>query len=166
MTFSFEDETMKYSNFPCLEIFSSVAETVLKAENCPFEAEVNLTLVDKESIQELNKEHRGIDRVTDVLSFPLTDFEIPGDFSKLDEKSADCFNPGSKELLLGDIVICMERAKEQAEEYGHSLKREFAFLIAHSMLHLLGFDHEDPEEEKIMFQKQEQALSNLGILRE
>ena len=166
MTFSFEDETGKYDSFPCSEIFSEVAKTVLKEEHCPFEAEVSLTLTSKESIRELNKEHRGIDKVTDVLSFPLTEFASPADFSGLDPDSFDSFDPESGELFLGDIVICMERAVEQAKEYGHSLKREFAFLIAHSMLHLLGFDHEDPEEEKVMFAKQENVLKNLGIIRE
>lgn len=165
MTFYFEDLTEKKQDIPCEDIFHEVAAAVLSQEGCPFEAEISLTLVGNEEIQGMNREHRGIDKVTDVLSFPMTDFQVPGDFSFLNKGDPEYFDPDSGELMLGDIVICMERAEEQAEEYGHSKKREFAFLIAHSMLHLLGFDHEEEEEERIMLEKQEKALSSLGIIR-
>ena len=165
MTFYFEDLTGKGRDIPCEDIFHQVAAHVLSREGCPFEAEISLTLVGKEEIKEMNREHRGIDRVTDVLSFPMVDFRKPGDFSFIENNDPEYFDPDSGELMLGDIVICMERAEEQAEEYGHSKIREFAFLIAHSMLHLLGFDHEEDEEERIMLEKQENALSSLGITR-
>ncbi len=165
MTFCFEDISGIDIGLPCEDIFNSVASHVLETEGCPFEAEINLTLVDRERIREMNREFRGIDAVTDVLSFPMVELIPPGDFSGIKEDSPEYFDPDSGEIILGDIVICSERAMEQAEEYGHSVKREFAFLIAHSMLHLLGFDHEDKEEERIMLEKQERALSFLGILR-
>jgi len=104
---------------------------------------VSITFTDNESIRELNREYRDIDRATDVLSFPMDD---EGD-----------------DVVLGDIVISLERAKEQAIEYGHSLEREISFLCVHSTLHLLGYDHETGEEdEKEMFMKQEEILKILG----
>jgi probable rRNA maturation factor len=103
-----------------------------------------------------------------VLSFPLVEYRAPGDFSHLEqeEEQAENFHPESGELLLGDIVISLERAKIQSEEYGHSLKREVCFLTAHSMLHLFGYDHEVDEEREEMEKRQEQILQVLGIIRE
>jgi probable rRNA maturation factor len=118
--------------------------------------EVSVSIVDNEEIRQINKQFRGIDRATDVLSFPLLTFE-EGERPDFNEKN---------EVLLGDIIISLERAKEQAEEYGHSLKRELAFLTAHSMLHLLGYDHMEEKEEKEMFQKQREILIKAGIPRE
>lgn len=115
--------------------------------------EVSVTIVDNEEIRKINNKFRNIDRATDVLSFPLIDFDnesLPDDGSK---------------IYLGDIIISIERAKEQAKEYGHSIDREIGFLTAHSMLHLLGYDHMVPEEEKEMFAKQEEILNNLGLRR-
>jgi len=163
MTLYFDaSEGINLPDFSCEELFNAVAERVLSMEGCPFECEISLSLVSPERIKELNRNFRGIDKVTDVLSFPFLEFETPGVFKDIDESS---FNPDNKELMLGDIVICKEKAVSQAEEYGHSLKREFAFLIAHSMLHLLGFDHEEKEDERLMTEKQEEALSSLGIER-
>ncbi len=125
----------------------------LSEEKIDEDAEVSVTLVDDAEIRALNNEHRGIDRATDVLSFPLGDengFET---------------NPETGALLLGDIVISLERAAEQAKEYGHSLRREVAFLITHSLFHLLGYDHEEKDEEKVMFDKQERVLEILNITR-
>ncbi len=165
MTFYVENEADLSLGLDYQAIFEEVAKEVLSQENCPYEAEISLTLVNPEEIKSANKEFRGIDKVTDVLSFPLIEYETPADFSNVEEDFSDCFNPESGELMLGDIMICCERAKEQAEEYGHSIKREFAFLIAHSMLHLLGFDHMEEDEAKIMESKQAKALDNLGISR-
>ena len=94
----------------------------------------------------MNLEQRGIDRPTDVLSFPMIEYDAPGDFSVIDEETGDAFTPETGELMLGDIVISKEKVLSQAEEYGHSPKREYAFLIAHSMLHLFGYDHMEEEE--------------------
>lgn len=125
----------------------------LEEEDIEDDAEVSVTLVDNLRIRELNKEFREIDRETDVLSFPMGDdegFEV---------------DPGNGAILLGDIVISVEKAKAQSEEYGHSFKREMAFLLTHSLFHLLGYDHMNPEEEKEMFAKQEKVLQKLDITR-
>ena len=118
-------------------------------DNC----EISIMLVDNEAIHELNKLHRGIDRPTDVLSFPMFEYDEDGE---IDMEECDFGENG--EIILGDIVISLERAMEQAQEYGHSLEREVGFLTAHSLLHLLGYDHEDPDEEKEMFALQEEIL--------
>ena len=131
----------------------AVCDFVLKKEGVNCKYQISLLFVDNEEIREINRETRNIDRATDVLSFPLIDFD-----------NEDLPNDGSK-IYLGDIIISIERAKEQANEYGHSLDREVGFLTAHSMLHLLGYDHMVPEEEKVMFAKQEEILSNLGLKR-
>ena len=135
-----------------IEICTAAA---LEEEGIDDTAEVSVTLVDNEGIRELNREHRDIDRETDVLSFPLGDddgYEV---------------DPDNDAIMLGDIVISLEKAAQQAEEYGHSYRREVAFLITHSLFHLLGYDHvNSEEEEKIMFGKQEKVLDKLGITRE
>jgi probable rRNA maturation factor len=101
-----------------------------------------------------------------VLSFPNLDFEREGEFLIDEDNEADCFDPDSGELILGDIMISVDRVKEQAESYGHSTKREFAFLVAHSMLHLCGYDHMEEGEAAVMEKKQEDILTGLGITRE
>jgi probable rRNA maturation factor len=143
------------------DVIKKVAEAVAEAEECAFDSEVSVTLTDNEQIHALNREHRGIDRPTDVLSFPMLEFDEDG-------VAEDCdFDMDGELVLLGDIVISMERAAEQAEEYGHSLIREVGFLTAHSMLHLLGYDHVDnPEGERVMREKEEAVLESLGITRE
>ncbi len=125
-------------------------ETLLKPIFKPFDKKkiFSIIFVEKEEIQRINREYRKIDKVTDVISFALCD---------------DPENECSEEL--GDIFICLERAKEQALEYGHSLEREIAFLAVHGYLHLLGYDHRNEEEEKIMFEKQEEILQKAGIGR-
>ena len=147
------------------EIARCVVCAVLEDVNCPYEAEVNLLLVDNDIIHELNLEHRGIDRATDVLSFPMLDYQEAGDFSAIGEEQEWNCNPDTGEILLGDIIISVPKVLEQAKEYGHSPKREFAFLITHSMLHLFGYDHMEPEEAAIMENKQEKILEVLGISR-
>ncbi len=127
-------------------------KAALEYEKVGFVPEVSVTFTDNEGIRELNASHRNIDRATDVLSFPLFEKEDLEDASDGD--------------ALGDIVISLERAREQANEYGHSFEREVAFLTVHSMLHLLGYDHEISEEdEKEMFEKQEEILKTIGLER-
>ena len=166
MTFYVENETEVIFPFDVEEVVELVAEAVLDAEECPYETQVNVLLTDNEGIHEFNREHRGIDRETDVLSFPNVDFETEGDFDIDEEREADYFDPDSGELILGDIIISVDKVMEQAENYGHSTKREFAFLVAHSMLHLCGYDHMEEEEAKVMEAKQEEILTALGITRE
>ena len=166
MTSYVENETRKQFAFDIEEIVSAVMEEVLESEGCPYEAQVNLLVTDNEGIRNYNREHRNIDQPTDVLSFPMIPFEKEADFSIVEEDEAEYFDPESGELILGDIIISADKVTEQALKYGHCEKREFAFLTAHSLLHLCGYDHMEEEEAKVMEQKQEAVLLKLGILRE
>ncbi len=164
MTINMEAEVEIPFSFDYEALARKVIEAAIEQEAFPFEAEVNLTFVDNDSIHTINKEYRQIDRPTDVLSFPLIDYEAAGDFSTI-ESNDDNFNPDTGEALLGDIVLSVEKVLEQAESYGHSVEREFSFLILHSMLHLFGYDHMTEEEAAVMFGKQEEILNTLGIFR-
>lgn len=146
------------------ELIEKVIGQALDYEECPYEAEVNVLLTDNPSIHEMNLLNRGIDRSTDVLSFPMNDFPEPADFDAL-ESCVDAFHPETGELLLGDIVISYEKAVEQADAYQHSIEREIAFLTAHSMLHLMGYDHESEKERMDMEERQEAILKILNINR-
>lgn len=165
MTFCVENETNQEFPFDAEEIAGKVIEEALEQEKCPYEVSVSVLLTDNEGIHAMNQEFRGIDRPTDVLSFPNVDYESPADFEGIEDDAEDYFDPESGELCLGDIVISVDKVYEQAKEYGHAPLREFAFLIAHSMLHLLGYDHMEPEEAKVMEDKQEEILKSLGITR-
>ena len=126
--------------------------------------EISVTVVSAEEIKAINSEFRGIDKTTDVLSFPMIPFETPADYAIVEEDES-YFDLDTDELLLGDIMISVDKVFAQAEEYGHSVTREFCFLVAHSMLHLLGYDHMTPEEAVVMENKQRTALDELGITR-
>lgn len=164
MTLFIEEEGDITLPFDIKETAQLMVETSLACANCPYEAEVNLLLTTDEEIQVMNREFREIDRPTDVLSFPMLEYETPGDLSGVEEMD-DAFNPETGELVLGDIVISKDRVLAQAEQYGHSVKREYAFLIAHSMLHLLGYDHMEEEERKVMEDRQRKIMEKAGILR-
>lgn len=166
MTFYVENNTGKEFSFSLEEIFEKVADAVLEMEFCPYEVCVNLLLTDNEGIRNYNREYREIDKETDVLSFPNLDFEQAGVFSIAEEAEADYFDLDSGELLLGDIILSVDKVEEQAAAYGHSKLREFAFLTAHSMFHLCGYDHMTEKEAAVMEQKQEAVLRKLGIVRE
>ena len=125
---------------------------------------VNLVITDNEEIKNVNQQFRSIGAPTDVLSFPMIPFETPADYSIIEDKD-EYFDLDTDELLLGDVMISVEKVYAQAEEYGHSVEREFSFLFAHSMLHLLGYDHMEPEEAAVMEAKQAKALKELGITR-
>lgn len=144
-----DDQEYKKITDEQLKLLEKVVEYGLQFEKYDRSCTVGVSFVEEDKIRELNRDFREIDRVTDVLSFP-----------------DGTVNPEDGEIMLGDVIICVKRACEQAEEYGHSLDRELAFLTAHSLLHLLGYDHETGEEdEKIMFGKQKQILDDLGIVR-
>jgi probable rRNA maturation factor len=145
-------------------IAERVIEGTLDYEKCPYEAEVNLVLTTAEVIRETNREFRNIDKETDVLSFPMIPFPFPADYDII-ETMDDCFNPDTGELMLGDIMISVPRMMEQAQAYGHSQVREYAFLIAHSMLHLLGYDHMEENEAAEMEARQRAILNMLDIKR-
>ena len=164
MTITIEKETEVDFSFDYETLAREVINFTIDHEDFPFEAEVNLLLVDNDRIHEINKEYRGIDRPTDVLSFPLLSYEREGDFDAIEEKD-DNFNPDTGEVMLGDIIISVQKVKEQAEAYGHEPKREFAFLIVHSMLHLFGYDHMTSEEAAFMENKQKEILKEMNILR-
>lgn len=165
MTLEIEYETEDRLELPVEEIITAVVEEALRYEACPYDIELNVLLTDNASIQEINREQRGIDAPTDVLSFPMIEYETPADFSTVEESVEDCFNPETGELLLGDIVISTDKVRDQAEAYGHSIKRELAFLVAHSMLHLFGYDHMEDEERSRMENKQREILTRLCIER-
>lgn len=146
-------------------IINDVIGETIDFVQCPYECEVNVTIVDNNTIKKINNETRNINNPTDVLSFPLIEYQTPADFSVV-EDDITFFNPDSGELMLGDIVISYDKVLEQAVLYNHSKKRELAFLVAHSMLHLFGFDHIADEERAVMEEKQNIILTNLGITRE
>lgn len=145
-------------------IIHDMIEEALETYHCPYEVEVSVTLTDNDTIHRINKEFRNIDRATDVLSFPMIEYETPADFSAVEDME-DVFNPDTGNLMLGDIMISVEKVMEQARIYGHSVTRELAFLTAHSMLHLFGFDHMEEEERKDMEQRQEELLHKRGYER-
>ncbi len=164
MTILTDFETEKTLDIDYEKTALAVAEKALELENCPYEAQISLILTDDEGIRQVNSEFRDIDRSTDVLSFPMIPFESPAAYDILEEDES-YFDMDTGELLLGDIMISVDHVYAQAEEYGHSVTREFAFLVAHSIMHLLGYDHMEKEEAAVMEAHQEAVLSALGIVR-
>ncbi|MBR5659417.1 MAG: rRNA maturation RNase YbeY [Lachnospiraceae bacterium] len=167
MTIDIEFERADESafSFDVREVIEQTIESALDHENCEYDVYVEVVLTDDEDIHEVNKETRNIDKATDVLSFPNCFFDVPGDFSNIEEQE-DCFHPDTGELMLGDIMISVEHVFAQAKEYGHSVRRELAFLVAHSMLHLMGYDHMEEEERRVMEERQEAILERIGITRD
>ena len=129
MTCYLEFEAGQSLDIPCEELAERCLEAVMEAENCPYEAQINVVITDNASIQEVNREFRGVDAPTDVLSFPTVEYAKPSDFSGLEEHAEDYFDPDSGELMLGDMMLSAQKVREQADAYGHSLEREFAFLV-------------------------------------
>lgn len=168
MTFCVEFDEGVVNDFPfeAESLARQVAETVLETEGCPYEVCVNVLVTDNAGIREFNRKYRDMDRETDVLSFPNLDFERAGEFDIPAEREADYFDPETGELVLGDIILSADKIREQAVNYGHGVKREFAFLTAHSMLHLCGYDHMEEKEAAVMEEKQESVLARLGITRD
>lgn len=164
MTLYFEEEGELALPLESEELARTVIEESLDYIGCPYEAEISLLLTMNEEIRRMNEKFRGIANATDVLSFPMADFERAGDFGFL-ESADEYFHPETGELLLGDIVVSKEKVVSQAEEFGHSIKREFSFLITHSMLHLMGYDHMEEGERLEMEHMQEKILEKLEILR-
>ena len=171
MTINIICETAPGFSFHYKKLAQTVIEQSLDSEGFPYEAEVNLTLVDEKRIHEINLETRQIDAPTDVLSFPMIAYEFPADFDGVEDQLDDCVNPDTQEELAGfyfkviNHTICVSRVYAQAKEYGHSVKREYAFLITHSMLHLMGYDHMVPEDAALMEAHQREILNTLQITR-
>lgn len=164
MTLYFENEGSLELELAYESLATKVIDAAIDYVGCPYEAEVNLLLTMNDEIREMNEEFREIDKATDVLSFPMIDYEEAGNFAFLEDDSS-YFHPDTGELMLGDIVISKEKVVSQAEEYGHSVEREYAFLIAHSMLHLFGYDHTEEQEREKMEQMQREILERLNIMR-
>lgn len=165
MTIHIEKETEVSFDFEVEQLINKVIEAALEYEDCPYETEINVVLTNNEEIKEINKEYREIDAPTDVLSFPMVEFLEPSDFSLLEEEQKDCFHPDTGELMLGDIIVSVDKVSSQAKEFNHSEKRELGFLIAHSMLHLCGYDHMEEEEREVMEARQRAILDRIGLSR-
>lgn len=165
MTITIEEETKIPFSFDYKDLTERVINGALDYIECPYEAEVNVLFTDNASIREINRENRDIDAPTDVLSFPIGEYRSPGVFDTLEEEQPEVFHPETGELMLGDIVISVERVVSQAEEFGHSPERELGFLLAHSVLHLCGYDHMEEEERAVMEEKQRQIMDTLKIYR-
>lgn len=167
MTININKEVKEEFEFNFEEVIESVINEACDYVKCPYECFVEVDIVDNNAICELNREFRDIDKPTDVLSFPLLDYEMPGEFDFIEENDEYLyFEPENGELVLGNIVVSYDKVLSQAKEYGHSMKRELAFLIAHSMLHLFGYDHMEDDERKQMEKMQEEILAKLNITRE
>lgn len=171
MTIYIENETDDF-DFDYKKVINDCIEGTIDYVDFPYEYQINVLITDEATIKEINKEQRNIDSSTDVLSFPMLDFPKPLDFAGIDEEII-AYDMDSEEVVLGDIVLCREKIFSQAEIYGHKSVREMAFLVVHSMLHLLGFDHNHDADEineltqmTIEMEKlQEEILTKLNILR-
>ncbi len=148
MTIYYNYEAETKLHIPWMNIIGDSVNGTLEYMKYKKEAEVSVSVVNADDIQRLNKEFRGINKVTDVLSFPIGDK-----------------NPETGEIVLGDIVLCADKIIAQAEEYGHTRKRELAFLTCHSMLHLLGYDHMEEDERLEMEDLQKKILAKIGYER-
>lgn len=144
----------------------NVINFALKEEEVSIECEISMLFVDNEEIRNINNETRGIDRATDVLSFPMLDYEDKKVFKEIYKyNNFDVTFMDGEELVLGDIVLSLERALEQSKEYNHSFEREACYLVVHSVLHLLGYDHMEDEDKRIMRKREEEILGKLDITR-
>lgn len=157
MTIMFDDRQDRYDTSNIQKLIESVVSAALASEGVERSCQISITFTDNEGIREINREYRNIDSPTDVLSFPLLEDGVEGTMRDMDMDTG--------ELVLGDIVISLTRAHEQAEEYGHSFEREVAYLTVHGMLHLLGYDHEDECERKTMRDREEKILDVLNLHR-
>ena len=155
-----QNEQDKFEFTPHMEkLIEDVVKEALRQENFSEDAFVAVTLVDNDTIKEINNEQRGIDSATDVLSFPVLEFEDGQMLAGVGDYFED-------KLILGDIVLSLERAEEQRIDFGHSFQREMGYLICHSVLHLLGYDHENEDEREVMRQKEENTLNALSLTRD
>ena len=148
------------------ELSLKVLGQFAESESCPYECSVSVLLTDDEEIRKINADMRGIDKSTDVLSFPAVQYPSPAGYDCLDGMEAEAFDPDSGELMLGDVVISADHVRQQAEAYGHTEMREFAFLLVHSLLHLTGYDHMEEDERMLMEERQRDVLASLGIGRD
>ncbi len=165
MTVYFEDEAGISFGFDPEEKVEEMIAFVRDHVECPYDIEVSVTLVDTDTIRQVNSQFRQIEKVTDVLSFPMMEYDSPRDFGGQAFQNSLSLSPDTQEMILGDILLCSEVVKTQAEEYGHSELREFCFLVVHSMLHLFGYDHIQEEDRREMEEEQRKIMERLGINR-
>ncbi len=158
------DEKPGFS-FHYRDLAGKVVQAALELERFPYDAEVSLLLTGDDEIRRINRETREVDKATDVLSFPMLEFDHPAQYSFLEDQWEMYADPDTGEIPLGDIVLSLDKVRAQADSYGHSEKREYAFLIAHSMLHLLGYDHMEADERTVMEEHQRMIMNALKILR-
>lgn len=174
----FENELNAHFDFDAILLIKKILKKTLIIENVPYDVSINVSLVSKQKIRALNKKNRNINKSTDVLSFPNISFKSASNFDSYLIKKNDnidivfpynlniaILDFNNKTVFLGDIVLCYDKIISQANEYNHSIKREFAFLVLHSLLHLLGYDHIKKCDEKIMFDKQKYILNELKIIK-
>ncbi|MEE3480669.1 MAG: rRNA maturation RNase YbeY [Lachnospiraceae bacterium] len=164
MSVLFTDECEENLGFPLEKTAEETVNAALSVEGFTVPAEVSVTLTTAEEVHELNRQYRDVDATTDVLSFPLLELEAGENYESHD--FSEDIDPDTGKVPLGDIVLNISRVKSQAKEYGHSVKREYSFLICHSMLHLLGYDHMEAGEREIMEEEQRKIMNTLGISRE
>ena len=151
------------TDLDCRATAELVTEGTARFVGAEYDLTVDILICDEEEIRQLNRDFRGMDQATDVLSFPNLEFEAPAVWpAEIDPMLLD---PDSGELMLGNIAVCRQRILSQAEQYGHSARREYAFLITHSLLHLCGYDHIGDQEREQMEEAQRQILNDLGITR-
>ncbi len=162
MTVYFEDEAGISFGFDPEEKVEEMIAFVRDHVECPYDIEVSVTLVDTDTIRQVNSQ---IEKVTDVLSFPMMEYDSPRDFGGQAFQNSLSLSPDTQEMILGDILLCSEVVKTQAEEYGHSELREFCFLVVHSMLHLFGYDHIQEEDRREMEEEQRKIMDRLRINR-
>ena len=165
MTVYFEDEAGISFGFDPEEKAEEVIAFVMDHVECHYDIEVSVTLVDTDTICQVNSQFREIEKVTDVLSFPMMEYDSPKDFGGQAFQNSLSLSPDTEEMMLGDILLCSEVVKAQAEEYGHSELREFCFLVVHSMLHLFGYDHIQEEDRREMEEEQRKIMDRLRINR-
>ena len=165
MTIDLENNTELSFSFDEKLLILQLVGLTMEEVGCPYEVSVSVSVVDAEEIQRLNREFREIDKETDVLSFPMNEFDEAGVFSGDAFEASMTVDPETDELMLGDVVLCADKVKQQADEYGHSEEREYAFLIVHSLLHLSGFDHIEEADRLLMEETQRRILDSAGINR-
>lgn len=154
--------------FDYKSLAKKITKKLLELENLHYDFSYNLSIVDKLTIKKINKENRNINKITDVLSFPNIDFKKPSSFKayiKDDVCDVSILDLTTKTIFLGDVVMCYDKILEQSKLYNHSIKREYSFLLVHSLLHLLGYDHMDIKDERKMFKKQDEILDSLNIIK-
>ena len=154
--------------FDYKSLAKKITKKLLELENLNYDFSYNLSIVDKLTIKKINKENRNINKITDVLSFPNIDFKKPSSFKgyvKDDVYDVSILDLTTKTIFLGDVVMCYDKILDQSKLYNHSIKREYSFLLVHSLLHLLGYDHMDIKDERKMFKKQDEILDSLNIIK-